>query len=102
MRQGEGGNLQIYPMTLRLRHTSNDLGVVGRSEYPTLKCAGDIVLTKVSAETVKLTEKITDGITRCVETVYFKGHLSGQNRIKFTFSSEYDGDIEGSAELTRE
>jgi hypothetical protein len=101
MRQGEGPSLQIYPMTLKLRSASNDVGVTGRSDYPTPKCAGNILLTEVSADTVRLTEKITEG-TGCIYTVYFKVRLSSTNRIKLTFSSEYEGYPEGSAMLTRD
>jgi hypothetical protein len=101
MRQGEGAGLQIYPMKLKLKGASNDVGVTGRSDYPTLKCAGDLIVTEITSDTVRLTEKITEG-TGCVYTVYLKVHLPNRDRIKLTYSSDYDGYAEGSATLMRD
>jgi hypothetical protein len=98
MREGEGSGLMIYPMNTFFRSGANEVGVTGTSDYPTLSCAGDLMVTDVTENEVMLNETITSG---SCDNTYYKVSLLSSKSISMSFSRSFDGYPEGTAKLSR-
>ncbi|WP_329240567.1 serine/threonine protein kinase [Actinoallomurus sp. NBC_01490] len=74
-----------YPVVLTL--TQGRVGtVVGRSSYPTLRCGGELKLTKASTGRLMVEEHITTGQANCVDDTVITLRYRTGRRVDYSFS----------------
>ncbi|GLY89696.1 hypothetical protein Airi02_076250 [Actinoallomurus iriomotensis] len=74
-----------YPVVLTL--TRGRVGaVVGRSSYTTLRCVGELKLTKASADRLVVEEHVKSGRLNCTDTVITLRYRTGK-RIDYSFAT---------------